>query len=74
MNTWTEAFDASVALGYTPMQAGWIADKLTRVGHDYTKDAASEKARDVCLRRLGTLDGAQAGAMYKRYYLYYRSL
>jgi len=74
MNTWTEEFDASVALGYTTMQAALIADKLTRVGHEYTKDTASAKAQAVCLRRLGTLAGAQANAMYKRYYLYYRSL
>lgn len=39
-----------------------------------SKQAATIRAERVVLRRLGTLAGAEAEAMYKRYYLYYRGL
>jgi hypothetical protein len=33
-----------------------------------------DRAMAIVLRTLGTTEGAQAEAMYKRYYLFYRGL
>lgn len=39
-----------------------------------SKQAAAIRAAKVVIRKLGTLAGSEAEAMYKRYYLYYRGM
>ena len=51
-----------------------IMDMAITKGRNMSKQAAMVRAQKVVLRKLGTMAGYEAEAMYKRYYLYYSGL